>query len=90
MWTLYKQSSKEQKVTKNYCIARIIRVKNFKGNRENFKEDIANIILIGKENEILEKAEGLDISGVKIIDPENYAQMNDFIDTLVELRKIKV
>lgn len=53
------------------------------------KEGLANIILIGNEEEVLEKAEGLDISRAQIIDPEKYDNMDDLIDTLVELRKNK-
>ncbi|NLM13161.1 MAG: phosphate acetyltransferase [Epulopiscium sp.] len=53
------------------------------------QEELANIILVGNKEAILEKAEGLDISGAEIIDPANYAQMEDFIETLVELRKSK-
>ncbi|WP_058486333.1 phosphate acetyltransferase [Defluviitalea phaphyphila] len=53
------------------------------------KEDLANIILIGNEKSILSKAEGLDISKARIIDPNTYENMEDFIETLVELRKHK-
>ncbi|HOQ15928.1 MAG TPA: phosphate acetyltransferase [Defluviitaleaceae bacterium] len=82
-----KQRAKSDK--KTIVLPESLELRTLKATEKILKEDIANIILIGKENEILEKAEGLDISGVKIIDPENYAQMNDFIDTLVELRKNK-
>jgi len=53
------------------------------------QEELANIILVGNEAAILEKAEGLNISGANIVDPEHYDRMNDFVDTLVELRKSK-
>lgn len=82
-----KQRAKSDK--KTIVLPESLELRTLKATEKILKEDIANIILIGKENEILEKAEGLDISEVKIIDPENYAQMNDFIDTLVELRKNK-
>lgn len=53
------------------------------------KEDIANIILIGNKDEILEKAKGLDISKATFIDPSNYSEMDRLIDCLVDLRKAK-
>lgn len=53
------------------------------------QEELANIILVGNEAAILEKAEGLNISGANIVDSEHYDRMNDFVDTLVELRKSK-
>lgn len=53
------------------------------------KEKVANIILIGKENEIMDKAGSLDISGATIIDPDNFDQMDDYIASLVELRSEK-
>lgn len=53
------------------------------------QEELANVILVGNEETILAKAEGLDISGAEIVDPEQYIHMEEFIDTLVELRKSK-
>lgn len=53
------------------------------------KEEIAEVILVGNEEKVLETAKGLDISGAKIIDPETYEAFDDFVDTLVELRKHK-
>jgi len=53
------------------------------------KEQIANVILIGNEKEILENGQGLDLANAKIIDPLNYEEIDDFVDTLVELRKAR-
>lgn len=53
------------------------------------KEDIADIILIGNEEKVMETAKGLDISKAKIVDPEQYEEIDDFVDSLVELRKHK-
>ena len=53
------------------------------------KEDIANIILIGKEEEIAKTAEGLDISKATIINPFTSAITEELINTLYELRKEK-
>ena len=37
----------------------------------------------------IRKSRGIKYFWAEIIDPGSYAQMNDFIDALVELRKIK-
>ncbi len=53
------------------------------------KEGFANIILLGNEDKINELAEGLDISGAKIIDPAKSELTADFAAKLYELRKAK-
>ncbi|MDV0445352.1 Phosphate acetyltransferase [Methanimicrococcus sp. At1] len=53
------------------------------------REDIAKIILIGSKDEILAKADGLDLSKAMFIDPENYAEMDSLADKLADLRKDK-
>ena len=53
------------------------------------KEDIANIILIGKEEDIENTSQGLDISKATIINPFNYEKTEELIQKLVEIRKNK-
>ena len=53
------------------------------------KEDIAEIIIIGNEDEINEKYAKYDISKATIIDPNTYELTEDLINNLVELRKNK-
>lgn len=53
------------------------------------KEEIANIIIIGKEDEIAVTAKGLDISKATIINPFTSELTEDLISKLVELRKSK-
>ncbi|MBZ3935716.1 phosphate acetyltransferase [Methanimicrococcus blatticola] len=53
------------------------------------REDIAKIILIGNPEEILAKAEGLDISKATFIDPANYSEMGTLSAKLADLRKEK-
>lgn len=53
------------------------------------KEKIANIIIIGKEEEIAVTAEGIDISGATIINPFTSELTEELIQELVELRKSK-
>ena len=53
------------------------------------KEEIANIILIGKEEDIENTSQGLDISKATIINPFNYEKTEELIQKLVEIRKNK-
>lgn len=55
------------------------------------KEQIANIVLIGNENEINKLAEDndFDISKSKIIDPKNSDRYDNYVQQLYELRKEK-
>lgn len=53
------------------------------------EEGIANVILIGKEDEIKDVAKGLNIDNATFIDPNTFEKMEEYIDTLVELRKKK-
>ena len=52
-------------------------------------EDIADIILVGEQTQIQEKANGLDISKATIIEPSTYAKMSELSNALFELRKSK-
>jgi len=52
-------------------------------------EDIADIILIGKKDEIMKAAEGVDVSKAIFIDPANYERMDEIVASLVEIRKSK-
>lgn len=53
------------------------------------KEEIANIILVGNEEEIQEKAVGMDISKATIINPDKYEKTNELAQKLYEIRKSK-
>ncbi|MGL4345773.1 MAG: phosphate acetyltransferase [Cellulosilyticaceae bacterium] len=53
------------------------------------KEDLANLILIGNKEEIMGKANGYDLSGAQIVDPNEFEQMPSYIEKLVELRGSK-
>ena len=54
-------------------------------------ENIADIIMVGKEDKIMEGAKWLelDLSRVKVIDPENTDKLDLYVDKLYELRKSK-
>lgn len=53
------------------------------------KENIADIILIGKEKDIERNGKGLDLSKAKIINPYTSNLTNKLVDKLYELRKEK-
>ena len=53
------------------------------------KEGIANLIIIGSPEEVAKNSEGLDISGAVIVDPKTNPKTEQYIETLVELRKSK-
>jgi len=53
------------------------------------KSGIANIVLLGSKVEIEKLAEGVDISGVKIVDPENSSKFDDYAYAYYEMRKSK-
>jgi len=54
--------------------------------------DAVKLILLGKEREVRERARALGVeldSGVAIVDPSTDSQFEDYVQTLVELRKHK-
>lgn len=53
------------------------------------KEEIANLILIGNREEILNKADSLNLEKAQIVDPQAFEEMNTYIEKLVELRGAK-
>lgn len=52
-------------------------------------EEIANVILIGNEEQIREKAVGLDLSAATIVDPTTFSEMDTYVAELVKLREKK-
>ncbi|MBE5938962.1 MAG: phosphate acetyltransferase [Lachnospiraceae bacterium] len=53
------------------------------------EEDIAEVIIIGNDEEVKKNSEGLDVSKAIIIDPAKSEKTKEYIDMLVELRKSK-
>ncbi|TAH75150.1 MAG: phosphate acetyltransferase [Anaerolineaceae bacterium] len=52
-------------------------------------EGLANIVLIGNQDEIAKGAQGLDLSNATIIDPNTADKLEAYTDLLYELRKNK-
>ena len=55
------------------------------------KENIADIIMVGKEDKIMEGAKWLelDLSRISVVDPETSDKFDEYANTLYELRKNK-
>lgn len=53
------------------------------------KEDIANVILIGDKQKILEIADGLDLTGARFVDPYDCEKIDDYAKMLADIRKSK-
>ena len=53
------------------------------------EQGIANIVLVGDEDEIRQKAGGLDISKAKIVNPLKSEKFDEYVNVFYELRKHK-
>ncbi len=53
------------------------------------KEGIADIIIVGSEEVVAKNGEGLDLTGLQIVDPAKSDKTASYIDKLVELRSKK-
>ncbi len=63
--------------------------RTFEAAAEILAEDVANLIIIGTPEEIEKNSEGLDVSKATFVNPATYEKTEEYIDTLVELRKSK-
>ena len=63
--------------------------RTFEAAAEILAEDIANLIIIGTDEEVKANSEGLDISKATIINPNTYEKTQEYINGFYELRKAK-
>jgi len=63
--------------------------RTFEAAAEILAEDIANIVIIGTDEQIKANSEGLDISKATIIDPFTNEKTETYINEFYELRKAK-
>lgn len=63
--------------------------RTFEAAAEILAEGVADIIIIGTPEEIEENSKGLDVSKATFVNPATYEKTEQYIDTLVELRKAK-
>lgn len=64
-------------------------IRTIEATHHILKEDIANIVLLGDKNQILQKAQGFNIDKAIFINPSEYEFLNLLIDKFVEIRKDK-
>ena len=53
------------------------------------KEGIADIVIVGTEAQVAEVGAGLDLTGIKVVDPATNPKTAEYIEKLVELRSKK-
>ncbi len=53
------------------------------------QEGIADIVIVGTEAQVAEVGAGLDLTGIKVVDPANNPKTAEYIEKLVELRSKK-
>ena len=84
-----KQRAKKDK--KTIVLPEASDIRTLEAARTVLKEDYANIILLGNEENILNMAKdnGLDLSKAKIIDPKKSEKTEEYAKALYELRKAK-
>ena len=61
--------------------------RTFEAAAQILAEDIANLIIIGTEEEVAANSQGLDISKATIINPFTYEKTEEYLNLFVELRK---
>ena len=64
-------------------------IRTLKAAHQVLAEGIANVILIGDEAAINDKAQGLDLSGATIVNPSSFEEMDAYVAELVKLREKK-
>ena len=63
--------------------------RNLEAAAECLKEELADIILIGKKDKIMEAAGAFDVSKAIFVDPETYDRLDEMVAGLAEARKSK-
>ena len=63
--------------------------RNLEAAAECLKEELADIILIGKKDKIMKAAGSFDVSKAIFVDPETYDRMDEMVAGLAEARKSK-
>ena len=63
--------------------------RNLEAAAECLKEELADIILIGKKDKIMEAAGSFDVSKAIFVNPETYDRMDEMVAGLAEARKSK-
>ncbi len=64
-------------------------IRTLQATQTILNEELADIILIGDESKIAEDAKGLDIAKATIVNPATFNKMEEYANSLYELRKSK-
>lgn len=64
-------------------------IRTLTATEQVLEQKLANIILIGDEEEIKAKAGDLKIDGAKIVNPKSFEKMEEYVDMLFKLRESK-
>lgn len=64
-------------------------IRTLQATEQILQEGLAEVVLIGDPEAIKNQAGDLNIDGATIVNPTRYDQMDDFVSTLVDLRKKK-
>jgi phosphate acetyltransferase len=89
MRLLKKIISEAQRDIKTIVLPESGDIRTVKAAAELSAQKIANVVLLGVEDESRKLAGGLDLSGVKIIDSPNADDFNEYAEALYEMRKSK-
>ena len=63
--------------------------RTYEAAEQIMKEGIADIVIVGTEEQVAEVGAGLDLTGIKVVDPAKDPKAPEYIDKLVELRSKK-
>ena len=84
-----KSKQKTKSCKKQYVLPESEDIRTYEAAEAILKEGTANLILIGSEEEIAKNKGDFDITGATIVDPATYEKTDEYVATLVELRKKK-
>lgn len=85
--TTIKERAKSSK--KAIVLPESYEIRNLTAADTILKEGIADIILVGNKEKIIEAGAGLDLTKAIFVDPETYDRMDEMVAQLVEIRKSK-
>ncbi len=74
---------------KTIVLPEVSDIRTIDATQSILSEGIANVILIGKKEDMPEDSQKFNIDGAIWIDPKNYNKFDEMVDTFVELRKAK-
>lgn len=74
---------------KTIVLPESLEIRNLEAASRILEEELANVVLIGDEVEIKEKAGKFNVDNAIFINPKTFENMEDYVETLVELRQRK-